>query len=179
VRPTLPLSTALLCVVAAALGATFVYEVLAPPPSYDLPFLQPRAILPAAEPRDVFKPPSPETYASLEERPPFNPARTPFKTGEATAEKQPLPPPDIVLVGIILVDKQRIAIAKVPGARTASNLLPGQFVDGWQVTAIESDRIALRAESETYEIKLRPVQPSAAAPGTSTAAPGVGQAANR
>src|SRR5882724_3802360 len=114
IRTMNPLQIALagLCgILAILLG----YQLSVAPSSPEIPVLQwspPRATAPVA-------PPAPsvlESYAAINARPLFNPARTPLVASEQKNAAAPPPPPDVSLVGVIIEGTTRMALVRTPAS---------------------------------------------------------------
>ena len=162
----LPLSfgAVFLLLLATGLSGALAYELIAPYESFDLPHVPAHKAV-AVEPATNFVAPPLANFSNIDEHSIFNPTRKEFRIPERAQERPHPAPPSAILVGVILADKQRIAITKKPGVLSALNVLPGQMLDGWKVAAIEADHVDLTADGgDTYQIKLqaRPsVQPNA------------------
>ena len=163
-----PVATAL-AASSAILAVTLIYEISAPIERYEVPRVTPSplAASPAVTP---FQPPALLEFSEIDERPIFNPSRTPFKIPEAKVVEAPRPPPSLTLVGVIVTRSGRIAITRAQGATASVNLIPGQLIDGWEVAAIETDHVTLRSNASTFEIKLQ--SPSAGQPSAQVRAQG-------
>jgi type II secretory pathway component PulC len=102
-----------------------------------------------------FEAPPKQSFAEVDDRLVFNPARTrvvaPSQPGASNATSLPS---DLALVGVILDDDRKLALFKSPAAPLAVGISLGGSIDGWQVTRIEPDRVALRASGPEQEIRL-------------------------
>jgi hypothetical protein len=58
------------------------------------------------------------------------------------------------LVGVILDGERKLALIKSPQAPLAVGLGVGGTIEGWQVTRVEADRVALRAGGPEQELRL-------------------------
>ncbi len=96
--------------------------------------------------------PSPEAFADIDAHPLFNPDRKPI-AASATAQATQAPP-DIVLVGIILDSRDRMALIRTPAAPLATAFHMGATISGWEVTDIAADHIVLSAGGARDEIRL-------------------------
>jgi hypothetical protein len=163
----LPLLPMVLTTTALVLAATLVYQIAAPPVEYAVPHAPRRDISPTSLPEPFIAPPLSE-FTEIEKRPLFVAERRPFKEESKIAEAPPAPraPPGLTLVGVIVDGKRRIAIARM-GGRSVS-LRMGSSIEGWSVVAMEADRIALKSDEETHEIRL----PKAVATAPAQAGPG-------
>lgn len=148
---------ALLVVLCANLTGCILYEVSAPPPAFEVP-----KIVLSKRPSDPvaikeFVPPPLERFSAIDERPVFSPLRQPLNPPKGKdAIAQVRPPPSFILVGVIISGTERIAITRAPGANTAVTATLGQTIEDWEVTAIETDHITLRAGTDIYELPLHP-----------------------
>ncbi|HEX4157910.1 MAG TPA: hypothetical protein VHY79_05500 [Rhizomicrobium sp.] len=99
--------------------------------------------------------PSKQAFTEVDDRLVFNPARTrvvaPSQPGASNATSLPS---DLSLVGVILDDNRKLALFKSPAAPLAVGVSLGGSIDGWQVTRIEPDSVALRAAGPEQELKL-------------------------
>lgn len=142
---------ALLCL---ALTFWLFFELLASPPQFEAPkvtLVRHSAQVKVAQ----FVPPPIEAFAIIDDRSVFNPLRQKILSPRE-AKAQERPPPAFVLAGVILSSTARIAITKAPGANDSVNVMIGQSIDGWEVTAIETDHIDLRDGPNVYTLPLRP-----------------------
>jgi hypothetical protein len=102
-----------------------------------------------------FEAPPKQAFAEVDDRLVFNPARTrvvaPSLPGASNATSLPS---DLALVGVILDDDRKLALFKSPAAPLAVGISLGGSIDGWQVTRIEPDLVALRAGGPEQEIRL-------------------------
>ena len=142
-----------LCVV---LGIAAAYEMLAPLPAYSVPtvHIAGPAELPAA-PAPFVAPPE-GAFAAITERPLFDALRTKY-VPRPTPEQQkaaPPPPPTLLLVGVIIDAERRMAMVKSSEAMLATSVGIGAEIGGWEVSAIEPDRIVLKAGTAEDEIRL-------------------------
>lgn len=158
----------ILTALASVLAATLVYLLAAPAAEYDVSPMPKRAAVPALSLPEPFVPPPLAEVADIEERPLFVPERRPFREQVEAPPPEPRRRPEATLVGVILDGKRRIAIAKIGGKSV--HLVPGANVEGWSVVAIEADRVAFKADEDSYEIRLPkpiaapPAQPRPATP---------------
>lgn len=159
------------------LSFTFAFQLLyasfAPLPQ----FVVPKFTIPKRPPPPIiinFVPPLISEFAAIDERPLFMHSRRPrpIPLKEATAQQQQLP--NFALVGVILDPTNRIAITRAPGATESVDLIQGQIIDGWEITAVEADRIELRSANTVYELKLQAPSGGQGAP-QPTQAPGFEQ----
>lgn len=99
--------------------------------------------------------PSKQAFAEVDDRLVFNPARTrveaPSQPGTSNATSLPS---DLSLVGVILDDNTKLALFKSPNEPLAVGVGLGGSIEGWQVTRIDPDRVALRAGGPEQEMSL-------------------------
>lgn len=99
--------------------------------------------------------PSKQAFAEVDDRLVFNPARTrvaaPSQPGASNATSLPS---DLSLVGVILDDNTKLALFKSPNQPLAVGVSLGGSIEGWQVTRIEPDSVALRAGGPEQEMSL-------------------------
>jgi len=155
----------LLTSLCALLGVSFVYEVAAPLREFSVPVIEHhRSAAPAVAPVP-FVPPSVDAFSAINDRSLFDaerraiaPASTPTQGGAAP------PPPNVVLVGVIIDARDRLALVKTPESPLAVSVKLGASIGGWQVSAIEADRIVLRAGPANDEIRLDAAHSNATVP---------------
>ena len=99
--------------------------------------------------------PSKQAFAEVDDRLVFNPARTrvaaPSQPGASSATSLPS---DLSLVGVILDDNTKLALFKSPSEPLAVGVSLGGSIEGWQVTRIDPDSVALRAGGPEQEMSL-------------------------
>lgn len=120
---------------------------------------------PAAEPA-AFEPPPRSAFDEIAERPLFAESRRPYVPDRPPAAAPVEEREEVVLelVGTLLTGQNRAALVK-PEGQSARWLRSGQAIGGWQVEAIERDRITLRLDDEARTLQLRadlmpPAQPA-------------------
>jgi hypothetical protein len=161
--PKLNPAQLVLSVLCAGLGILLVWLLLAPLPDISVP---PARVHDApsddAAPARFDAPPR-QSFAEVDERLVFNPARVrvaapalPGTSSNATSL-----PSDLSLVGVILDDNTKLALFKSPAAPLAVGVGLGGMIDGWQVTRIEPDSVALRASGPEQELTLSANKPPA------------------
>lgn len=137
------------------LGTLLIYEIHAPLPDYFVPPARPVPVRPLHEQSAFVMRPSID-FAEIPAKLLFNPDRIPFKDPEpASQQRRLLPPPQLLFVGVILDTKEKIAVARIAGSQSATDLRLGQNVAGWTLESIWPDRIQLRADTQRLEIKIR------------------------
>jgi hypothetical protein len=67
--------------------------------------------------------------------------------------------PRMQLSAIIIIGKQKYALLKGGLKKGSRRVRVGQEIDGWKVTKIESDKLALSNAGETVELLLRNYKP--------------------
>lgn len=157
------------------LAAVWLYELFAPPAAYSVPAVR----VPAVAPLVSAPPPAAiagaESFAAIIDRPLFDPGRKKYIAPKANdGNAAPPPPPTLFLVGVIIDSEKRIAMVKSSDAMLAASMRVGDKTAGWQLSAIEPDKIVLSAGTAQHEIKLEsnkaPTE-TPSRPGTSVAAP--------
>jgi hypothetical protein len=144
------------------LGAILLYMFLAPLPEYTVATPKPPALPADTVAPARFEPPPAEAFAIVDNRSVFNPLRTkivaPAAPNGAAATGLPT---DLTLVGVILDGNTRIAMIKSPSAPMAVGVAVGSSFQGWQVTRVDPDRVALRGSGEEQELKMTAGKPGA------------------
>ncbi|HHI70476.1 MAG TPA: hypothetical protein ENJ91_05690 [Rhodobacteraceae bacterium] len=106
-------------------------------------------------------------YAAITERPLFDPSRRPFVLQETTPapqdpvpvavepEKPPeeLPPPQIVLQGVITKNDRNSALIGIDG-KPSVWVSEGDFVDGWKINEIGSDWIEISQKARNLRVEM-------------------------
>jgi hypothetical protein len=146
------LALSALCI---ALAVLLGLVALAPLPDIPATPAQARSDPADDTPLPRFDPPSRSAFAAVDERLVFNPERVrisaPFQPGTSNASSLPS---DLSLVGVILDDNTRLALFKSPTAPLAVGVPVGGSIEGWQVTRIDTDTVALRAGGPEQEMSL-------------------------
>jgi hypothetical protein len=135
------------------LSSPIAPEVTAAPQAAPVP-----EFAPASEP---FEPPPRHVFAEIAARPLFSASRRPF-VPESEPDEQPQDDNiAIELVGTLLTEQGQAALLQ-PQGQNAQWLLAGQQVAGWEVVAIERDRVQLRLDekAKTLERRTDLVQPA-------------------
>jgi hypothetical protein len=146
----------------AVLVGAFTYEVWAPLGEFTLPTaaLPERPSLPTISP---FNPPPQSSFAAIDARPIFSPARKPIESTAVAGTSSAATPPDVALIGVILDGKTQLALLKREGAPFAESTAVGASVDGWEVTEITPDHVVLRSGAQEFVLSMdgkRKSQPS-------------------
>ena len=140
----------------AALLIVLGYLLFAPLP--EISVAQAHARAEAVEddpPLSRFEAPPKTAFAEVDDRSVFNPARVRVSSPSvAGATNATTLPSDISLVGVILDGEKKLALIKSPQEPLAVGLGIGGSIEGWQVTRVEPDRVALRAGGPEQELKL-------------------------
>jgi len=149
--------------VCAALLLVLGYLLFAPLPEISVPQVQARAETGEDDPPlQRFEAPPKVAFADVDDRSVFNPARVRVSSPSvAGATNATTLPSDISLVGVILDGEKRLALIKSPQEPLAVGLGVGGSIEGWQVTRVEADRVALRAGGPEQELKLSDNKPAA------------------
>ena len=142
--------------VCAALLVLLGYLLFAPLPAISLPPAHARAeTVEDDAPLPRFEAPPRAAFADVDDRSVFNPARVRVSSPSiAGATNATTLPSDISLVGVILDGEKKLALIRSPQQPLAVGLGVGGSIEGWQVTRVEADRVALRAGGPEQELKL-------------------------
>lgn len=118
-----------------------IADAEAPPLQLPLPVIDPAA--PAK-----FQMPPQEHFASIDERPVFDPSRKPVAgPPDAPAANGSLSLPSVMLIGVIIDHETRLALVKLTETAPVASYSVGTWLGGWQIVQIEADKIILRANS--------------------------------
>jgi type II secretory pathway component PulC len=149
--------------VCAMLLVVLGYLLFVPLPEISVPQMHARAeTVEDDTPLSRFEAPPMAAFADIDDRSVFNPARVRVSSPSvAGATNATTLPSDISLVGVILDGEKRLALIKSPQAPLAVGLGVGGSIEGWQVTRVEADRVALRASGPEQELKLSDNKPTA------------------
>jgi hypothetical protein len=100
--------------------------------------------------------PPPDAYAEITERPLFMETRRPVPVADAAVEtaRKPVAVPALVVHGILVSDARRMALMKTPSDNRLVQVSPGQQLEGWEVSAIEPDRVVITNGEDTAEFFL-------------------------
>jgi len=149
--------------VCAALLLVLGYLSFAPLPEISVPQVHARTeTVEDDTPLQRFEAPPKTAFADVDDRSVFNPARVRVSSPSvAGATNATTLPSDISLVGVILDGEKKLALIKSPQAPLAVGLGVGGSIEGWQVTRVEADRVALRAGGPEQELKLSDNKPAA------------------
>jgi hypothetical protein len=142
--------------VCSVLLVILAYLLIAPLPEISVPQVHARAE-PVEDdaPLPRFGAPPKTAFAEVDDRSVFNPARVRVNsTTTAGASNSTTLPSDISLVGVILDGERKLALIRSPQAPLAIGLGVGGSIEGWQVTRVEADRVALRAGGPEQELRL-------------------------
>ena len=142
--------------VCAVLLVILGYLLIAPLPAISVPPIHARSE-PVEDdaPLPRLEAPPKSAFAEVDDRSVFNPARVRVNaTSVAGATNATTLPSDISLVGVILDGERKLALIRSPQAPLAIGLGVGGTIEGWQVTRVEPDRVALRAGGPEQELKL-------------------------
>jgi hypothetical protein len=152
-----------LSVVCAVLLIILGYLVVAPLPEISVPQVHARSeSIEDDAPLPRFEAPAKAAFAEVDDRSVFNPARVRVSSASvAGATNATTLPSDISLVGVILDGEKKLALIKSPQAPLAVGLGIGGSIEGWQVTRVEPDRVALRAGGPEQELKFSDNKPAA------------------
>ena len=142
--------------VCAALLVVLGYLLFAPLPEISVPQAQAKTeTVEDDTPLPRFEAPPKIAFAEVDDRSVFNPARVRVSAPSvAGATNATTLPSDISLVGVILDGEKKLALIRSPQQPLAVGLGVGGSIEGWQVTRVEADRVALRAGGPEQELKL-------------------------
>ncbi len=136
----------------ALLALALIYEVAAPAPEFSVPMVNAPQRAAAAPAFTPYAPPPATAFDAINSRALFDPRRQPIKS--VNGPETSAPPPQITLLGVILSPDRRLAIVKSQSSPLALSIGVGETIEGWQVTAIEADRLVLHSGSSDDVIKL-------------------------
>ena len=148
-RNNLLLGEGALC---AVLAATLLYLVVAPLPDLEIPQVpleQQRAT--ARQTMPIATPP-PDAFADINARPMFRPDRKAIAEPGTSATSSG--PPNIVLVGVIMDPKERMALIRTGASPLAGAFRLGADISGWRLTEIAGDHIVLSQGGSRDELRL-------------------------
>jgi hypothetical protein len=143
----------LLAGLCSALALVLGYELVTEPAAADVPVLHWQPPSPAPISLAPSLPPL-ESFSAIDARPLFNPARKPLAVPQADAATTLPPPTDISLIGVIIEGDRRMALLHTPASSLEVSVGVGGTIDGWQVTAVEPDRIVLHSGTTDYPVAL-------------------------
>jgi hypothetical protein len=116
---------------------------------------RPAAPLPEFAPEPgTFEPPPRHVFAEIVARPLFSASRRPFVGGESEGEAAPGEGLAIELVGTLLTEQGAAALLQ-PAGQDARWLHAGDTIAGWQVEAIQRDKVSLQLDGEGKTLELR------------------------
>jgi hypothetical protein len=116
---------------------------------------RPAAPLPEFAPEPgAFEPPPRHVFAEIVARPLFSASRRPFVGGESGGEAAPGEGLAIELVGTLLTEQGAAALLQ-PQGQDARWLHAGDTIAGWQVEAIQRDKVSLQLDGEGKTLELR------------------------
>jgi general secretion pathway protein M len=100
--------------------------------------------------------PPAEDFDALVERVLFDRSRRPARLAASVPGKQVAAEErGLVLAGVLVMPKRRLALVQQNGSERLIGLQPGQVLDGWQLLEVRADRILLRRGSQSLELPLR------------------------
>jgi len=164
-------------VVCTVLIVLLGYMVFAPLPEISRPQVQTQQASSDDDddtPLARFQVPPKQAFAEVDERLVFNPSRVRIISaaqpgGPTTASL----PSDLSLVGVILDGDKKLALIHSQGAPLAIGVAVGGSIEGWEVTRVEPDSVALRAGGPEQELTLSSSHPPPAT-GPNGGPPGAG-----
>jgi hypothetical protein len=160
--PATNLSTGLLLLACAGLGAVVAFELagelrLAPEVTAAAPDAP---AVPEPEPVD-YMPPPPDAFAEIARRPLFSESRRPYvgpvvEVPELAPEPEPVVEPlSAELRGVLMTGRQQAALVRIDGADPAIWLHVGQSIEGWVLEAVERQQVTLRSGDRVEVLELR------------------------
>ena len=158
----------LLLLAIAALGAVVAIELasgIAIAPEVTAA-ARPSAAAEAPAAGTKFQPPPERQFDEISPLPPFFPSRRPFvppPAPEAQAAATNDPAAKIELIGVLLIDQERVALVQPEGQPAAHWVHEQQTVAGWLVEEIAADHVRLRDANHVEVVKLRADQARPAA----------------
>jgi hypothetical protein len=142
--------------ICAALLVMLGYLLLAPLPEISVPEVHARVqSVDEDPPLPRFEPPPKTAFAEVDDRSVFNPARVRVSSQSVAGTNSAATlPSDLSLVGVILDGEKKLALIKSPQEPLAVGVGVGGTIEGWQVTRVEPDRVALRAGGPEQQLLL-------------------------
>ena len=134
------------------LAALLAYQLMAPLPDIDPPFIHLKPRTQRAEAVTPVTTPPPEAFAEIDTRPMFSPDRKAIVAAQAGAAS--LAPPEVTLVGVIVSGRDSLAMLRTPSSPLANAYRVGAAISGWQVSEIAPDRVVLTSAAGRSEIRL-------------------------
>ena len=176
--PLLSRNHILLAGLCSLLAVSLAYAYVSTPAPPDIPVMRwPGAASAAPLPLAPPLPPV-ETFAAVDARPLFNPARKPVQP-KPTAQAAAALPTDVTLVGVIMGGDRRVALLHTAGANYSTSVQIGATVNGWQVFEIDADRVVLKSGDSSYIVPLSFSHAGApATPSSDAAEPALSPAGN-
>ncbi len=110
----------------------------------------------------AYDPPEYALFRQANERPLFSPDRRPSAVppSNVVTTAPTTPKLGFELVGVLISDKERLALIKQEGVAELRRIGMGLSLNGWQVEAIETDYVILRDGAEVRKVSLREDRPS-------------------
>jgi general secretion pathway protein N len=160
--PATNLSTGVLLLACAGLGAVVAFELAGEPRfAPEVTAAAPAApALPVPEPVE-YAPPPPGAFAEIARRPLFSESRRPYVAPVAeTAEPEPEPEPvaealSAELQGVLVTGRQQAALVRIEGADPPVWLHVGQSIAGWVLEAVEHRQATLRSGDRVEVLQLK------------------------
>lgn len=146
----------MLAALCGTLGAASAYEMFAPPPSYAIPAAHVQGLVAVGPPAAGFMPPPASAFASVAERPLFDPARKKYVPPPSAAADKAAPPLplNLSLIGVIIDSERRLALMKSSETALAMSYAVGDQIDGWQIAEVDPDRVVLKAGTAEDAIRM-------------------------
>jgi hypothetical protein len=149
--------TPILLIVCAGLGAMLWQQTQAPAPPSSKADNRPAASQTARPPApNAFQPPPLQTFREISQRTLFLSERRPPPPPEVVRAPPPAPvmPLRLVLEGVLLSSREELAVLLDIAANEVINLTIGMQHQGWELVAIEKNRVRFRRGSQEQELTL-------------------------
>lgn len=163
-NPRLNPAQIVLGAVCVVLAVVLGYLLFAPIPEVPVPQVQARTEPVDDTPLPRFDAPPKQAFAEVDDRLVFNPDRVRVEGPSLPGSTSTALPSDLSLVGVIMDGDTRLALFKSSAAPLAVGVGIGGSIEGWQVTRVDSDRVALRSGGAEQEIKFSTALPPAPPP---------------
>jgi hypothetical protein len=126
-------------------------------------FVEPAAAAPEDVPVLAEEPalevPSHDTFLEIVERPIFSQSRRPAAEAEVPVVQAPPPTLDYELAGVVIWETQRIALVRPLKGTEITQVAVGGALSGWDVVAIEPERVLLHSGKLEQEMRLKYREP--------------------
>jgi hypothetical protein len=139
-----------------ALFLLLVFELLTPPAMADIPQAQWQPRAPGGLLAMALPFPASESFAVVDARPLFDPARRPVAAYAMPigASAAPQPPGGIALIGVIIAGDTKLALLRTAASPLETSVPLGGSIGGWQVAAIDPTHVTLRSGTADFQLDL-------------------------